>query len=128
MVLGGLVSRPPEPPLGLRGTMGFVVVVARVGGGEVAGERSMLASGGGGGTVTGAGKVGGGGGVGGGAGGGGGASKSSGGTPSRASVMKAFHVSAGIEPPVTRATPLMLNSDVGLFLSPIHTAVESAGV
>lgn len=109
--------------------MGFVVVVARVDGGMLAGERSMLASGGGGGgTVTGGGKVGGGGGVGGGAGGGGGASKSSGGTPSRASVMKAFHVSAGIEPPVTRATPLMLNSDVGLFLSPIHTAVESAGV
>ncbi len=42
---------------------------------------------------------------GGGGGGGGGSSNSLGGTSARAWLMKVFHVSAGIEPPVTRRTP-----------------------
>lgn len=97
--------------------------------GLVVGGRSVVGGGGGGrgGTVNGGGGwlVGD---VGGGAGGAGGSSKSVGGTPASASFMKDCHVAAGMDPPVTRLTPLMLNSDVGTSLFPIHTAVDSVGV
>ncbi len=104
----------------------MVVGRGRVVGGENEGRVVVVA------TVLGGAGIGGGtktvGGGAGGGGGGGGCSKSVGGTPSRAWVMNTFQVSAGMEPPVTRETPLMLNSEVGLVLSPIHTAVDSVGV
>lgn len=129
-----------RPAWRLRGTIGWVVVVLSllgswkvrrvvvVVGSEVVVVMDLVV-----GVVCGALVIAGGGGDarggrGGGAGGGGGSSKSLGATSAKASLMKAFHVSAGIEPPVTRRTPLMSNSDVGLVLSPIHTDVESSGV
>jgi hypothetical protein len=93
--------------------VGGTVGVGEVGGTVKAGEGWLV------------GEVGGGAG---GAGGGGGSSKSVGGTPANASLMNAFQVSAGIDPPVTRLTPLMPNSDVGSSRFPIQIAVDSVGV
>jgi len=128
--LGEVVRVVRSPPGGLTGVIRVVsglldggtkgrLVVAVVGGTVGVGEVGGTVKTGKGGLV---------GGGAGGAGGGGGSSKSVGGTPANASLMNAFQVCAGIDPPVTRLTPLMPNSDVGLSRFPIQIAVDSVGV
>jgi hypothetical protein len=58
-----------------------------------------------------------------------GAGKFASGASFRASAMYAFHVRAGMVPPYTGFTPLMLRSGFSrLSEYPIHTAVDRAGV